>query len=131
MGHQYNERTQTPMKMPIIFGISVQIGAAGAVGAIEQCDAGFIDSVVLVSPGLYRFKINGNHRPHKEVVILARVAPQTAATNNRQAYYDNGTYNATTGEFDIGVTDATPAAANPASGDALHVWVCMPFFKNM
>lgn len=137
MGHSYNKNVNTPNKGLIIGWARVAIGASGAVGTIEQGDAGFIESVTKVGAagtGLYRFKINGNHRPAIEGAILPKVnAVGAAAASGVDAYFRVGTYNATTGEFDITTATkaASPAAADPANGDHIHVVYCFPFYKNL
>ena len=127
MGYSYNFGLLTPTKGAAVSAVRVAIGGSGAVGAITQAKAGFIESVTRVSAGLYRFKLASNQsRPVRELVIIPSVASQTAAGSNRKAYFDNGTYNATTGEFDVQVTDltaASPVASDPVSGDSLHVLI--------
>jgi hypothetical protein len=126
----------TPLKNAVVSAVRVAIGGTGAVGTIEQSKAGFISGVVRVSAGLYRFTISGGAVPPRELVIIPAVASQTAAGSNRKAFYDNGTYTVTafnTATFDVQVTDlnnAGPAAADPVSGDSLHVLIFAPRYTN-
>lgn len=129
----YNKSIDTPLKGVMMSGVNVAIGATGAVGAIEQLGTNFIKTVVRVSAGLYRFTIN-QPIPPKRLTIMPTVASQTAAGSNRKAYYVNGTYNATTGVFDVQVTDlvaASPVAADPVSGDSLDVVIWAGRYKTI
>lgn len=120
----YNQGGQsTAMKGVVRLDFNFAIGAAGAVGVVEQGKAGQV-SVALISPGLYRCTLVAP-RPQRKITIIPQVECASAATS-LEAFYVRNTYVPATGVFDIQVVTRAnpPVAAAPASGDTVQVSCC-------
>lgn len=114
--------------------VTVAIGATGAVGTINDFGGNTFASVVRVSAGLYRFTLNSPYPGNAgDIAVFPSLAMATPATSAKEIWYDVGTYNPATGSFDVQVTDraATPAAADPANGDSIHILLVGQRYKNL
>lgn len=123
MGHIYNNGLHTSSKGITVDAVRVK-GLNVAVGQLctiaEDCKSGLISSVTHTATGVYTFQMSRPYPP-KMVVIdpsLGADAPNSALLRAR---YDNGSYNATTGQFVINVSNTTPAAADGSATDELMV----------
>ena len=123
MGHSPNFGLVTDMKGPVLDALTVT-GLTVANGQLctiaEDCGAGLVASVTHTNTGVYTFQMAVPYYP-KRVNVQCELSTSGAATAVLQARYQEGSYNATTGQFIIDVTNTAGAAADPASTNELHV----------
>ena len=125
MGYSYNNGLHTSSKALTseairVTGLNVAPGASALCTIAEDCRSGLVASVTHTATGVYRFQLSKPYPP-KMVVIdpnLSAAGPTSALLTAR---YQNGSYNATTGQFIVNISNATPAAAAGGAADELHV----------
>lgn len=130
MGHSYNHGMVTCAKGKTLEDFSFFIGATGAVGAIEQCSAGLVQSVTRTAIGVYTVQLNGPYPPIL-VDCFTQRSKVVATDAARAVEYSQGSYNNLTGQFIIWVTDATPAAADPINGSKIQVKMAFRRYTTM
>src|SRR5512138_2307498 len=123
MGHAYNNGLHTSSKgftvdAVRVTGLTVGLGSLCTIA--EDCKSGLIQSVTHTATGVYTFQLSVPYPP-KVVNINPKLSAAAANSAVLTARYQNASYNATTGQFIVNVTNATPAAADPAAADELHV----------
>lgn len=132
--HSYNYGLKTSGKGEIFESFKVAIGAAGAPGTITQAAANLVQSVTggtgAGATGTYTVQFNAPYPPSL-ITCIPHVSAAAANSAYRNARYKQGSYNATTGQLVIFVSDATPAAADPASGDHIYVTLTFEQYTNM
>jgi len=97
------------------------IGTTGAVGALEQGKANFIDNVTRTSAGLYTIQVTLAY-PAVLVTADPNLSLVGATDTVLRIGYVQGSYSNTTGQFQIQVTNTTgPSAADPVSGSSIMV----------
>lgn len=122
--HSYNFGLKTSGKGEIFESFRIAIGASGAPSIAEQSGANLISTVTggagASATGTYTVTLNAPIPPR---LICCRPSVSCAAVNSayRHARFKTGSYSATAGTFVIFTSDATPAAADPASGDFIDV----------
>ena len=132
--HSYNFGLKTSGKGEIFESFAVAIGASGAPGTITQCGANLVASVTggagASATGTYTVTLNA---PLPPKIVAVDVSVTCAAANSayRNARYKTGSYDPVAGTFVIFVSDATPAAADPASGDSIMVQVTFEQYTTM
>lgn len=123
MGHAYNNGLHTSSKGLTIDAVRVT-GLNVAVGQLctiaEDCKSGLIASVTHTATGVYTFQLSVPFPP-KYVDIRPSISAAAVNSAILTARYQSASYNATTGQFIINVTNATPAAADGAATDELMV----------
>ena len=123
MGHSYNNGLHTSSKGITVDAVRVTAltVANGQLCTIaEDCKSGLVASVTHTGAGIYTFQLSAPYPP-KVVNINPKLSAAAANSAILTARYQNASYNATTGQFIINVTNATPAAADPGASDELHV----------
>lgn len=132
--HSYNYGLKCSGKGEIIENFSVAIGAAGAPGVISQCGANLIASVTggtaAGAAGTYTLTLN-SPLPPKLIACDPAVSCALVTSAYRNARYKTGSYNSVTGTFVVFVSDSTPVAADPASGDSLQIQLVFEQYTNM
>jgi hypothetical protein len=119
--HSYNHGIVTSAKGVALENFNVAIGAAGAVGAILQSSSNLVASVVRTSIGLYTVQLNTPYPPRLSAchVSFAQAVP---GADTVIGYLTQGSYNATTGQFTISVSDLEiPAADDPPNPSTMFV----------
>lgn len=123
MGHAYNNGLHTTSKgitydSVRVTGLTVANGQLCTIA--EDAKSGLIASVTHTGTGVYTFQLSV---PFPPKVVEIRPVLSAAAANSAilVARYQDASYNATTGQFIINVTNATPAAADPAATNELMV----------
>lgn len=123
MAHAYNNGLHTSSKGFTVDAIRVT-GLTVATGQLctiaEDCKSGLIATVTHTATGVYTFQLSIPYPP-KVVVIKPTLSAAAANSTILNARYQNASYNATTGQFIINVSNATPAAADPGAADELMV----------
>jgi len=124
MGHSYNNGLHTSSKGMTedairLTGLNVAT-PTGTLTIAEDCKSGLVQSVTHTATGTYVFQLTAPYPP-KVVNIQAELSATAANSAILQARYSTGSYNATTGQFTIFVSNATPAAADGSATDELHV----------
>jgi len=133
MGHSpVQGGMSTDMRGVVIDAFRVTFGASGAPTLVDNGKTGLILSVVKTATGRYTFTLNPNYYA-KLVAVLPALSCVSAAGAVNTARYVEATYNATTGVFEIDVTDdeATPAAVDPTNGVAMDVLVVFQRYSNL
>lgn len=123
MAHAYNNGLHTSSKgftvdAVRVTGLNVANGQLCTIA--EDCKSGLVASVTHTGTGVYTFQLSIPYPP-KVVSIqpqLSTTGPTGALLNAR---YQSASYNATTGQFVVNVSNATPAAADGGATDELHV----------
>lgn len=124
MGHSYNNGLHTTSK-----GITydaVRITGLNVTPCVvaEDCKSGLISGVTRAVTGEYVFQLTVPYPP-KVVVVLPTMSGTTTTTDLLHARYKDNSYNATTGQFTVLVSDdddaGAPAAANGTAVNELHV----------
>lgn len=123
MSHAYNNGLHTTSKgitydAVRVTGLTVATGQLCTIA--EDAKSGLIASVTHTATGVYTFQLSIPYPP-KYVGIRAQLSCAAANSAILSARYQDASYNATTGQFIINVTNATPAAADPASTNELMV----------
>ena len=123
MGHMYAYGMNTASKGITVDGVRIT-GLNVTVGQLctiaEDAKAGLIASVTHTATGIYTFQLT---LPFPPKVVGIQPALSAAAANSAilTARYQNGSYNSTTGQFIVNISNATPAAADGGAADELHV----------
>lgn len=117
----------------VIDAVRVTFGASGAPTLVDAGKSGLFDAttpVVKTATGRYTFQLSPNY--YKSVVAvlpaLSCVAANGAILTTR---YVEGSYNSTTGQFEVDVSNATPVAADPTSGTALDLVIVFQRYSNL
>lgn len=132
MGHSMSQGgLVTNMKGVCMDAFHVSIGAVGAPTLVDNGKTGLL-SVVRTSAGLYTFTIVAPVNP-KLVAVIPTLATILATTAMNTVRYVEGSYNASAGTFQLQVTDdeATPIAADPPSGTAIHFLLFTQRYNNL
>lgn len=123
MGHMLNNGFNTSSKGLTIEAVRVT-GLNVANGQLctiaEDCKAGFIGSVTHTALGIYTFQCTIPFPP-KVVNIDPKLSAALTTSALLTARYQSGSYNPTTGQFVILVTNSAAAAADGGATDELHV----------
>lgn len=121
----------TNMRGVIIDAFRVTFGAAGAPTLVDNGASGLL-TVALTAAGRYTFTIS-DPIPPKLVAVIPALSCVDVTGAVRTARYVEGSYNATTGEFEIDITDdeATPAAIAPTENTALDVILVTQRYNNL
>lgn len=120
MGHSYNNGLHTSSKGITIDAVRVTgLNLATCVIA-EDCKSGLVSGVTKGTTGVYTFQLTLPYPP-KMVVIDPRLTSTNGATAILTPRYREGSYNPTTGQFIIDVSNATPAAADASATAEMHV----------
>src|SRR5689334_22952861 len=123
MGHAYNNGLHTTSKGITVDAIRVT-GLNVANGQLctiaEDCKSGLIASVTHTATGVYTFQLSVPYPP-KVVGIKPDLSAASVTSAILTARYQNASYNATTGQFIINISNATPVAADGGAADELHV----------
>lgn len=101
-----------------ITGLNVANGQLCTVA--EDCKSGLIASVTHTGTGVYTFQLSTPFPP-KVVEIGASMSCAAANSAILTARYQDGSYNATTGQFIINITSSAPAAIDGGATNELHV----------
>jgi hypothetical protein len=101
-----------------VTGLNVANGSLCTIA--EDAKAGLVSSVTHTGTGVYTFQLSQPFPP-KVVGIQAELSCAAANSAILQARYQDGSYNATTGQFIINVTSSAPAAADGGASNELHV----------
>jgi hypothetical protein len=120
MGHAYNYGLTTSGKAVALERVKINVGAAGAVSSFDQAGAGLVASISHPATGRYVIQLAPPFPP-RLVACNPRMSAALLTSAILNARYKNASYSATTGQLEIMVSNATPAAADPASGDEIHV----------
>lgn len=123
MGHSYNNGLHTASKGITVDAVRVtglNVAVAGLCTIAEDCKSGLIQSVTHTATGVYTFQLSRPYPP-KVVCIGADISAAGPTAALLRARYQNASYNATTGQFIVNVSNATPAAADGGAADELHV----------
>ena len=123
MGHMVGQGFGTSMKgaeleAVRITGMNVANGQLCTIA--EDCKSGLVASVTHTSAGVYTFQLSIPFPP-KVVTVNPKVSAALATSAYVHARYQSGSYNATTGQFVVLTSDATPAAVAGGATDELHV----------
>lgn len=123
MGHSYNNGLHTSSKgftvdAVRVTGLNVAVGQLCTIA--EDCKSGLIASVTHTATGVYTFQLSAPFPP-KVVNISPEISAASPAAALLRARYQNASYNATTGQFIVNVSNTTPAAADGGAADELHV----------
>ena len=123
MGHSYNNGLHTSSKgftvdCVRVTGLTVANGQLCTIA--EDCKSGLIASVTHTAAGVYTFQLSLPFPP-KYVLVKPSLSRAGAASAILTPTYRDASYNATTGQFIIDISNATPAAADPASTNELMV----------
>lgn len=127
MGHSYNHGLVTSMKGAAFEAVRVS-GMNTANCTIEEQGASGLFSAVTIASGLLTFQMRGPYPP-KLIVCIPAYSGTSTTTDIITARYVENSYNATTGQFQIALSNdddsGAPAAASPAAADELHVFLVM------
>lgn len=123
MAHAYNNGLHTSSKgftvdAVRVTGLNVANGQLCTIA--EDCKSGLVASVTHTGTGVYTFQLSIPYPP-KYVQIAPSLSATAANSAILTARYQSGSYNATTGQFIINITNATPAAADGGASDELMV----------
>lgn len=123
MGHMENYGLNTSSKGLLVEGVrvtglNVTVGQTCTIA--EDCKSGLVASVTHTATGIYTFQLTTPFPP-KVVVISPEISAAGPTSAILTARYQNASYNSTTGQFIINVSNATPAAADGGAADELHV----------
>jgi len=123
MGHSYNNGLHTTSKgvtydVIRVTGLTVANGQLCTIA--EDVKSGLVASVTHTGTGVYTFQLSAPFPP-KYAQIRAQLSCAAANSAILNARYQDASYNATTGQFIVNVTNNTPAAADPAATNELMV----------
>lgn len=132
MGHAYNNGLHTTSKgvtydVVRVTGLNVTVGQLCTIA--EDVKSGLIASVTHTATGVYTFQMSVPYPP-KVAVISPEISAAGPTSAILTARYQNGSYNSTTGQFIINVSNATPAAADGGAADELQVVMSFNRYKN-
>jgi hypothetical protein len=124
MPRNFNQGLTTSMKGAEIEGVRVT-GLNVTVGQLctisDQGNSGLVGSVTHTATGVYTFQLTVPF-PARVITISPEVSAAAANSAILTARYQDGSYNATTGQFIINISNATPAAADGGAATELHVY---------
>lgn len=133
MGHSYNHGMVTSMKGPAIEAFRVSAMNTSPCTIEEQCAAGVV-SAVTISSGLVTVQLVAPYPP-KLVICIPDYTGTSTTTDIISARYVENSYNATTGQFKIALSNdddsGAPIAASPAAADELHVLCVFRRYNNL
>lgn len=123
MAHAYNNGLHTSSKGLTVdalrvTGLNVANGQLCTIA--EDCKSGLIASVTHTATGVYTFQMSLPYPP-KLVVNNPTLSAASATAALLVARYQSVSYNATTGQFIINITNSSVAAADGGATDELHV----------
>lgn len=122
MGHMYNNGMNTASKgltvdAVRVTGLNVANGQLCTIA--EDCKAGLISTVTHTATGVYTFQLSVPYPP-KVVNIQPSISAALATSANLTARYQSASYNATTGQFIVNVSNVAVATDGGAT-DELHI----------
>lgn len=121
--HAYNNGLHTSSKgitydAVRVTALNVTVGQLCTIA--EDCKSGLIASVTHTATGVYTFQLSLPYPP-KVVSFQPEVSAAGPTAAILVARYQNASYNATTGQFIVNVSNNTPVAADPGAADELHL----------
>lgn len=121
MGHSYNHGLVTSNKgMTLdairVTGLNVANGSLCTIA--EDCQSGLISSVTHTAAGVYTFQLSAPFPP-KYVRIAPVLSAANAAAAPLNARYRSASYNATTGQFIVDISNAGVATDGGASDELM------------
>lgn len=132
MGHAYNNGLHTTSK-GVTYDVIRVTALNATVGQLctiaEDVKSGLIASVTHTATGVYTFQMSVPYPPK-----VASIQPEVSAAGPTAAIlvarYQNGSYNPSTGQLIINISNNTPAAADGGAADELHVQMAFNRYKN-
>jgi hypothetical protein len=125
MGHSYNHGLVTSMKGAAFEAIRITGMNTSPCTISEQCASGFVSSATIAA-GVVTLQFAAPYPP-KMVVCIPGYSSDDAVTDIITARVDSGSYNATTGQLVINLSNdddaGAPIAASPAAADELHLFM--------
>ena len=124
MGHSYNNGLHTTSKGITYDAVRVTGLNTTPCTIAEDCKSGLISGVTRGVTGEYVFQLTAPFPP-KIVACIPHISGTSTTTDLLHARYKDASYNATTGQFTILVSDdddsGAPIAANGAAANELMV----------
>jgi hypothetical protein len=126
MGHSYNNGLHTSSKGITVDAVRVTGLDTSPCTIAEDCKSGLISAVTKGVTGTYTFQLTAPYPP-KLVVCLPDISAAAVTSDILTAKYKDASYNATTGQFVVFVSNdddsGAPVAADGASTNELHVFL--------
>jgi len=126
MGHSYNNGLHTSSKGITVDAVRVTALNTTPCTIAEDCKSGLITGVTRAVTGQYVFQLSAPFPP-KLVVCLPAISGTSTTTDLLHARYLENSYNATTGQFTVLLSDdddvTAPIAANGSATNELHVFL--------
>lgn len=122
MGHSYNHGLVTSMKGPALEAVRITGMNTSPCTIQEQGAAGLVASATIAA-GIVTVQLALPYPP-KLIICHPYVSGSNATQAVIYARFVQGSYNATTGQFQVALSNApgpTPTAATPAAADELHL----------
>lgn len=123
MGHSYNHGLVTSLKGAAFEAVRFTAMNASPITIEEQCGSGLVASATIAS-GLVTVQLAMPYPPGVVVVIPAYTGT-SPTTDIISARYVENSYSASTGQFQIALSNdddaGAPVAASPAATDELHI----------
>jgi hypothetical protein len=114
----------------VLDGCRVSIGATGAPTLVDAGKSNLLASVTRVSAGLYTFQLNPQY--YKSLVaVLPALSCVSGAGAIFYARYVEGSYNSSTGQFQVVTSNTTPAAADATQNTALDLLIAFQRYSNI
>jgi hypothetical protein len=132
MGHSPKMNIASDMLGSVIDAVRVTFGASGAPTLVDNGKTGLFDAttpVVKAATGRYTFQLAPNYYA-KVVAIVPTLSAATTTGAVQLARYLEGSYNATTGQFEIDVT-AAAALVDPTTGTGLDLIIVFQRYSNL
>lgn len=126
MGHSYNNGLHTTSKGITVDAIRITGLNTTPCTIAEDCKSGLVSGVTRAVTGEYVLQLTAPFPP-KLVICQPQMSGTTTTTDLLHARYKESSYNATTGQLTILVSDdddvTTPIAANGSATNELHVFM--------
>lgn len=127
MGYSYNNGLHTSSKGITFDALRVtdlDVANGAECTIAEDAKSGLVDSVTHTGTGVYTFQLSKPYPP-KLVLCQPQLSRASETTDILFADYKSASYNATTGQFEVVVSNdddvGAPAAADGGATDELHV----------
>lgn len=123
MGHSFNNGLHTAAKRGLtndVVAVTNLTVATGQTCTVDDCKAGLIASVTHTATGVYTFQLSAPYPP-KLLHARASLTRANATTVALDCTVRDNSYSATTGQFIVDVSNATPAATDPAATNTMMV----------
>lgn len=123
----------TDMRGVVIDAVRVTFGASGAPTLVDAGKSGLLDAttpVAKTATGRYTFQLSPNYY-HDVVAVLPKLSCVAANGARLDARYVEDSYDPDAGTFEVDVSDATPAAADPTSGTSMSLLIVFQRYTNL